>query len=68
MGKVIITTLLFFTLVGCANRSIQDQLTFCEGAQPLRPAQGETAKLSDQLVDQIDQHNTLGSEACGWKP
>ena len=67
MGKVaaIAAALL---LAGCAARAVQDQLTFCDGAQPLRPAPGETAKLADRTVAQIRQHNRLGAEVCGWKP
>lgn len=56
-------------LAGCAGgAAIQDQLTFCDGAKPIRPAKGETAVISDSLVRQLQAHNQLGAEACGWQP
>ena len=63
------TIMLAFALAGCAGKAaMQDQLTFCDGAQPIRPAPGETAKLSDSLVGQLHEQNALGAKACGWKP
>ena len=60
---------LVLALAGCAGRvAVQDQLLFCDGAKPLRPAPGETAKLSDKLVGQIHGHNETGAAACGWRP
>lgn len=66
-GSVAIAAL----LAGCATFGappVQNQLTFCKGAKPISPEKGETAKLSDKLFDQLDQHNRLGAKACGWKP
>lgn len=70
MRFIIIATLAAM-LTGCAafgGPPIQGQLTYCDGAKPIRPAKGETANLSDKLVGQINQHNSLGAKACGWKP
>ena len=67
MGKVAALALAL-AVAGCAGNAIQDSLVFCDAAKPIRPAPGETAKMSDRLVDQIHQHNALGSQACGWKP
>lgn len=68
MGKIAAIAMAL-ALAGCAGAAVmQDQLTFCDGAKPMRPAPGETAKLSDVLVGQIHQHNELGATACGWKP
>lgn len=68
MGKLVAIAMML-ALAGCAGgAAIQGQLTYCDGAQPIRPAKGETANLSDKLVGQINQHNSLGARACGWKP
>jgi hypothetical protein len=69
MGKVSALCLFgILALTGCESLPIQDQLTFCDGAKPMRPEKGETARLSDKLVDQIHQHNELGASTCGWEP
>lgn len=71
MGKIaaiILALLGLLALAGCGARAMQDQLVFCDGAEPIRPGKGETARLSPSLVDQIHQHNEVGAKACGWQP
>lgn len=69
LTRLPVTVALAILLAGCAGQAaIQDSLTFCDGAASIRPAPGETAKLSDSLVGQIHSHNQLGMSACGWKP
>jgi len=67
MGKVVAIAVALL-LAGCATSAMQDQLVFCDGAQPIRPSKGETITLSDSLVRQIQEHNRIGAKACGWKP
>ena len=52
------------SIAGCASSSG----SFCAAAFPIRPAKGETARLSPQLKAQILQHFETGQRLCGWKP
>lgn len=52
-------------LAGCAKPVPSD--TFCLWAEPIRPAPGETARLSERLVEQILRYNRQGAALCGWR-
>jgi len=64
MGKVIILLLAALLLAGCATGGSG----FCDIAKPIRPAKGETATLSDTLVEQLRTHNATGEKLCRWTP
>lgn len=38
----------------------------CDGWRPIRPTQSEIARMSDDQVKQILQHNEHGRRRCGW--
>ena len=64
LKRLTLVTLLTLGVSGCLNLSG----SFCSAAKPIRPALGETARLSDQLVAQLDDHNGTGVRLCRWRP
>jgi hypothetical protein len=55
----------FLVLVGCVAATVHD---FCKLARPLRFYTAEIDMLSAESNRQIDYHNSLGEELCGWTP
>jgi hypothetical protein len=51
-------------LAGCAKRTHSGgtELTFCDGAEPIR----WSSKDTDGTLRQIKKHNDVGVDACGW--
>lgn len=41
--------------------------TFCDLARPLRLLSAEIEGLSTETLRQIDRHNSIGEQRCGWR-
>lgn len=41
--------------------------TFCDLARPLRLLSAEIEGLSTESLRQIDRHNSIGEQRCGWR-
>lgn len=50
---------------GCEHGSVSDA---CLSFAPIYPTVGEVDRLSDSLVYQIIEHNSVGQRLCGWSP
>lgn len=61
LGRLTSISALSVIAVSCSTTSG----TFCDLAEPYRPAQGET--YTDQNKRWVIRHNTTGERQCGWK-
>ncbi len=69
MGKALII-IAALALTGCVSRSggplpSDPRSIWCDHNSPRRDATPETPR---RVLDEINKHNALGAEWCGWKP
>lgn len=55
------------SLVGCATTGpdLTPRKTWCDFNQPRRDATDETPRAE---LDEINAHNRIGTDRCGWRP
>lgn len=64
--RVLATSVLFCLLTACTV-SPPPTATFCDLARPLRLLSAEIEGLSTESLRQIDRHNSIGEQRCGWR-
>lgn len=69
MGKALII-LAALTLAGCVSRSggalpSNPRSIWCDHNSPRRDA---TSEIPRRVLDEINLHNALGEQWCGWTP
>lgn len=70
MDTTLRSLLLCAALAGCVTPSADPdpRKAWCDNSKPMRPGAAVFAVMTRPEIDDMNRHNTLGVEWCGWKP